>query len=292
MNALDFGSPPLADQRTYAPLVVNGSMMSDVGLARKNNEDKVTFIVPGPRLPEYARGSLLLVADGMGGHAAGEVASQIAADTIRQGFYFLDGAVPDILRTCFEDANTAIRHRVQSDPACAGMGTTCTVIAVQDGKAYLGHIGDSRAYLRRNGTMHQISPDHTMVAQLVRDGALTQEEADQHPDRHVLIKALGTKALIDPFVWDEGLPLLEGDRILLCSDGLSDFVPGPEIEQIVAAHPPADACDALITAALLAGGYDNVSVGVFVIDRYTESGDRPVQPTRRVDETPDLDSPA
>jgi serine/threonine protein phosphatase PrpC len=247
-------------------LSVTGTMLTHPGLVRRNNEDVVAYVLPAAAEAASARGALALVADGMGGHAAGEVASAIAADTIRRLYYELDGAPGDVLATAFAAANEAIYRRSAADPACAGMGTTCTALALRDAAAFLAHIGDSRAYLLRDGRLRQISEDHSLVAQLVRDGALTAEQAARSPQRHVILRALGTEPNAEPAVWRQGLPLRPGDVFVLCSDGLSDLVDDGTIGDIAGRLPPAEACAALIAAALAAGGTDNVSVGVFAIE--------------------------
>jgi protein phosphatase len=208
---------------------------------------------------------LALVADGMGGHAAGEVASQIAARTVLRLYYKLEGPPPEILANCLRTANQAIRKRSRTDPDCAGMGTTCTVLAICEGAAYLAHIGDSRAYLLRDGRLRQVSDDHSLVAKLVRDGVLTEEEAAPSPKRNVLLRALGIEASVDPTIWQRGFSLHAGDAFVLCSDGLSDLVDDALIAETVTRLTPFEACYALVDAALAAGGTDNVSVGVFAV---------------------------
>jgi protein phosphatase len=268
-------------------LMVTGAMRTNVGLVRTNNEDSVAFVLPRHNAGGLPDAALLVVADGMGGHAAGEVASQMAIASLCSGFYDARGDIPDILRTCLQQANAAVYERSLADPACAGMGTTCTAIAVSGNAAYLGHVGDSRAYLHRKGEkMHQISPDHTLVGDLVRLGSITREEAETHEDRNVLVKALGTKPTLEPTVWTEGLPLRAGDILILCSDGLSDLVSADTIERISDQDDPLDACDQLVAAALEAGGYDNISVGVFHIVSPEDRIVRPVHPTRSEEADP------
>jgi protein phosphatase len=260
-------------------LTLTGAMLSHPGAVRSHNEDSVAYVLPSG---DHAlrRGALMLVADGMGGHAAGEIASQIAAETIRQQFYLAEGPVPDVLAHCFSAANTAIHQRSLDDAECSGMGTTCTAVAVRGCHAYLAHVGDSRAYLLRDGALLQLSDDHTLVAQLMRDGVLTEAEAAASPDRNVIVKALGTRSEVAPDIWDEGLELCLGDRLVLCSDGLSDCIDDETIGTIVRQHCPFEACNALIEAALQCGGHDNISVGVFAIVE-TEP-QRPDRPTRRI----------
>jgi PPM family protein phosphatase len=251
-------------EQASTPLSITGTMLTDTGRVREHNEDTVAYSLPnGGRLAE--RELLALVADGMGGHLAGEVASSIAADLVLRLYFERQGSPTERLVNCLSSANQAIYERGQSDPACSGMGTTCTVLAVRGNAAFLGHVGDSRAYLLRSGKLQQISEDHSLVAQMVRDGVLTEEQAAHSPDKNVILRALGNEARVKPTVWREGLPLIAGDALVLCSDGLSDVVEKAQIEEIVREKPPFDACQALIDAALAAGGPDNISVGVFAV---------------------------
>jgi serine/threonine protein phosphatase PrpC len=247
------------------PLPVVGTMLTHPGCVRELNEDAVAYVLPPADRHTASHGALALVADGMGGHAAGEVASRIAANTIRRLYYQKKGSPPAVLAACFTAANTAIQERSRSDPSCAGMGTTCTALAFQGNTVYLAHIGDSRAYLLRDGELRQISEDHSLVAQLVRDGAMTEEEAALSPERNVILRCLGTEREAKPSISGRGIPLRIGDAFLLCSDGLSDLVDDTVIAETVARLPPFEACRALVDAALAAGGTDNVSVGIFVV---------------------------
>ena len=246
-------------------LCLNGAMLSDVGLVRALNEDSVLYIPPQQNNSDQNRGGLALVADGMGGHAAGEVASAMAADIISRRYFDLEGSVPDLLTSAFKEANREIFKKSESNPACKGMGTTCTALAFDDSQVWLAHIGDSRAYLLRAGELQQLSEDQTLVARMVQQGELSEEEAENSPMRSVILQALGTRPDIVPIVWKEAMPLLEGDVLLLCSDGLSNTVPNETIADIAGRLPPYEACQALINAALEAGGQDNISLGIFSV---------------------------
>ncbi len=249
-----------------AGIRVVGAMRTDVGRIRSSNEDAVAFVAPADGVPEAKLGYFALVADGMGGHAAGEVASALAAEVVRRVFFSLDVPAPQALKTAFETANRAIFDRAARDPECTGMGTTCTAIVIRDNRLWLAHVGDSRAYLLRDGKLTQLSDDQTLHAQLVREGVLTPEEAERTPGGNVILQALGTRLEISPTVWAEGLPLRIGDAVVLCSDGLSNLVTDDDIAAIASEHAPHEACVRLIDAALRAGGYDNISVGVFLIE--------------------------
>jgi len=266
-----------------AETCIAGAMLSHPGLVREHNEDSVVYRVPRPDDPSSRLGAFALVADGMGGHAAGEVASSIAARITHFIYYQQDRPAPVALAEAFFAANKVIHQRSLADPECAGMGTTCTVVVVRDDCAWLGHVGDSRAYLVRNGEIHQMSEDHSLVASLVRDGAMTPEEAATSPERNVILRALGTQATVEPQIWDEGLPLRLGDVLVLCSDGLSDLIDDATIAATVSQYPPSEACQALVDAALAAGGHDNVSVGIFAITAEPPQASAEDRPTRTTD---------
>ncbi len=262
-------------------LRLTGAMLSHQGCVRTNNEDVVCYELPHGNDALATHGALAIVADGMGGEAAGEVASRLAADAIRDHFYAAERSIPEALAAGIAAANEAIYHHSQANPECAGMGTTCTVIAMRDDHLYLGHVGDSRAYILRARELHQISVDHSLVAAMVRDGTLTREEAAVSPDRNIILQALGTNPTVEPLVWNEGMPLHVADVVVLCSDGLSDLVQDDEIARAVGERSPYEACEALIDAALAAGGHDNVSVGVFVVSAAVAQPARP-RDTREV----------
>jgi serine/threonine protein phosphatase PrpC len=272
---------PTELDRTTPALRVDGAMLTNVGLVRSKNEDAVTFVVPPARGAAAGEDSLLLVADGMGGHAAGQVASALAAEIVRRVFFELTGTVRNLLSIAFRAANNAILDYGQAHPECAGMGTTCTVLAVRDGQAWLAHVGDSRAYLLRAATLRQLSEDQTLIRKLVRDGMMTEQEALVSDQNNVLLQALGTAPEINPELWSEGLQLEPDDILILCSDGLHGLVPDKTIAEIAARAEPLDACNELIQAALKAGGHDNVSVGVFRVIGVPGLGDDPGGSTTR-----------
>jgi PPM family protein phosphatase len=220
---------------------------SDVGLQREGNEDS-----------GYAGPSLLAVADGMGGHAAGEVASSVAVATLAQ----LERDVPggdllDTLARAVAEANKAISQMVTVDPKLDGMGTTLTALLWAGGRLGLVHVGDSRAYLLRDGKLEQITHDHTFVQTLVDEQRITPEEADHHPQRSLLLRALDGRGDPDPDLSLRDVQV--GDRYLLCSDGLSGVVPFEAIAEALSESDPDAAVDALVRMALEGGGPDNVT---------------------------------
>lgn len=253
-------------------LIVTGSMATDVGRVRTRNEDSVSYMIPsdGDVTPDCRL--LAVVADGVGGHAAGDVASRLATETVFGVYSELSGRAETVLLACLNAANAAILERGASDPQCEGMATTCTVLLLTEADMCLAHIGDSRAYRLRGGELKQVSEDHSLVAEMVREGTMAEEEAELNPHRNVILRALGAESAIDPMLLRE--PFAIGDRFVLCSDGLSNVVGFETIRQIVSERPPAEACRAMIDAALEGGAPDNVSVGVFAIDRETVVSER------------------
>ena len=227
---------------------------SHVGRVRDQNEDSVH-----PTDDTATEGPVLVaVADGMGGHAAGEVASAHAIAAITE----MEGA-PAAQRVVA--ANERVLDAAQADSSLAGMGTTLTLaIFWPDGRMELGHVGDSRAYLWRNDRLTQLTIDHTYVRELVAQGRLDPAEADKHPRRHVLTRTIG---MPDVKVDSIETHLMAGDRIVICSDGLTDYVELDRIERIIAStHAPTDAAWSLVEAANAAGGIDNTTVAVVDAD--------------------------
>lgn len=224
---------------------------SDVGRVRKSNEDAF-----------WHSGRLFIVADGMGGHAAGEIASRIATETIRS-WRFPDETAPaeadrSAVREALLAANQAVYEQAVRDPACRGMGTTVTLALLSSSRATLGHVGDSRAYLIRDGRLVRLTEDHSVVAELVRTGGLTEEEASAHPFRNLLTRALGTAREVEVDV--ETVPLQAGDGLLLCTDGLSGVLSESELLRLVSeAQDPQTAVGRMLDAANAAGGPDNIT---------------------------------
>ena len=224
---------------------------SDIGLVRSINQDAVF-----PTDPGSGPGPLLvIVADGMGGHAAGDVASRLAVETAVGG----DERDPTDRIT---DANLAVVEASTGDPALAGMGTTMSMALIEpSGRAVLGHVGDSRIYLWREQRLEQLSRDHTYVAELVESGRIDADEAANHPHRHMITRALGSARSVK--VDRMETEFREGDRLVLCSDGLTTMVDDTTIARILGdADDPVGAVWDLIEAANRAGGVDNTTVAV------------------------------
>lgn len=226
---------------------------SDVGRVRDGNEDSYLL-----KEPYFA------VADGMGGHLAGDVASRIAVQTISENTG--DGETgPQELERAVKDANAAIYAKASSDPSLHGMGTTCTLVFVADSEIHIAHVGDSRAYLFRDGEISLITEDHTLVGRMVKEGRLQPEEAERHPQRSIITRALGVDAEIDVDLL--AIPIKDGDRVLLCSDGLTSMIKADAIQDVLARNEdPQAAVDELIDAANAAGGEDNITAVLLSFD--------------------------
>ncbi|CAG2153905.1 PP2C family protein-serine/threonine phosphatase [Cupriavidus numazuensis] len=262
MNAPDASDDPTPLALPRVPrLRVACAMQSDTGCVRQHNEDAVGCMIPRDDDPLALAGALAVVADGMGGHAAGEVASHIALRSMLHVYYASAGPPPQALAAALVAANDAICERAGADPACKGMGTTCSVVAIVDDRAYVAHVGDSRIYLLRGTAFRQLTQDDSVVARMVRDGLLTEAEARRHPERHVLVRVLGTKEF-RPAVAPRGMPLQHGDLLVLCTDGITDQIDDATLASVVRSHAPVDACTKLVELAREAGGADNATVAI------------------------------
>jgi protein phosphatase len=269
------------DRPIPARLSLSGAMATDVGRVRPSNEDCVAFVAPDPGSPFAEKGFLAIVADGMGGHAAGEIASAIAVEVVRDEVYRSDKPAPLALAAAMEKANLAIRDHSRQHPETAGMGTTCTAILAREDALFLAHVGDSRAYIFRDNALHRLSEDQTLHEQMIRDGLMTREEAANRPGANFILQALGARDEIAPVIFAEGLPLRPGDRLLLCSDGLHGLVDDAAIASALALADAREACEKLIAAANEAGGQDNISVGVFHVEwRGADSPPPPAGPAQ------------
>lgn len=240
------------------------ALLSDQGCHRKNNQDSGKIVYPANGNVS-TRGLLVIVADGMGGHKAGEVASQTAVETIAEVYQRAKGTPGEALERAFLQANRSILELATENQEMAGMGTTCTALAIVGNEAWAAHVGDSRLYLVRGDSIYQLSEDHTAIREMVRQGLLTAEAAEHHEDRNVLLRAMGTKPELTIMCWPEPMDVRQGDAFLLCSDGLHDLVQDSEMLAVVKDAPPEDACRKLILMAKERGGYDNITVAAVAI---------------------------
>lgn len=226
---------------------------SHVGMRRQANEDRYALV---PSL------GLFLVADGMGGHAAGQVASQLAAESAVRALEALQGAtvaLAERLRHAVACANREIFHAAEAKAELAGMGTTFVAMLFGEERLALAHVGDSRAYLLRQGRLRALTDDHSIVAELLRRQAISEEAARAHPHRHVLTRALGVRPRIEPDLAE--MTPQPGDVFVLCSDGLTTHVCDERIAEFVGGEGDLEAAaERLVDAANAAGGLDNVTV--------------------------------
>jgi serine/threonine protein phosphatase PrpC len=228
---------------------------SDLGRQRRGNEDNY-----------YVRAPLFVVADGMGGAQAGEVASAIAVKQFEGGLP--DGEDPgEALAALIREANTRIHEQARSDVQHAGMGTTTTAAYLTGDTVVVAHVGDSRCYLLRDGDLIRLTRDHSLVDELIRRGKLTEEQAESHPQRSVITRALGPEPSVEVDV--EAFPARAGDVFLLCSDGLTSMVHEPELKRMLAdrERPLEQTGRRLIAAANEAGGRDNITVILFRVEQ-------------------------
>ncbi|MCX7926200.1 MAG: protein phosphatase 2C domain-containing protein [Fimbriimonadales bacterium] len=234
---------------------------SEIGHARENNEDKFDFYEPDETSLLAARGCVYLVCDGMGGHNAGQIASELAAKQFLHAYYHLGGVAQEAARHAVQLAHQYIAEMASKIPSRYGMGTTLTALILKQDEGILVQVGDSRCYRLREGRFEQLSRDQTLVAHLVEQGILTPEQAKYHPQRNVIRQAVGVHDPSEPFEPDiETFPLQAGDVYLLCSDGLTDMVDDAEIEAILRSEPLTRAAWKLVDRALANGGRDNVTV--------------------------------
>jgi protein phosphatase len=244
--------------------------LTDVGCERTQNEDYYCYVEPEEEDQFLRRGRLVVVADGMGGHIGGQIASGLAVDSLRDTF--LDENAPTdpqaVLVAGFTRAQQSILAEATRQPELNGMGTTCTAVIVRDGELTYGHIGDSRLYLFREGWLTQLTEDHTLVNNLVKSGAITAEQAAVHEKRNVLTAALGMRSeQVAADFSNEPLRLQENDAIVLASDGLHGLVSLDEIRNAVSTLSAYECCRTLVGLARQRGGPDNITVQILRILR-------------------------
>jgi protein phosphatase len=226
---------------------------TDVGLRRRINEDRFAL---SPEL------SLYLVADGMGGHTAGQVASELAVEASIQAIAALEGAsasLAEMLRYTVASANRAIFNTAREKPELAGMGTTLVCLLAGRGRCALAHVGDSRGYLVRQGRIRQLTDDHSIVGELLRRNQISEDAARDHPHRHVLTRALGVRRAVEADLLE--LTPADGDVFVLCSDGLTNHVEDHEIAKAVADESDLqEVCERMVDLANGRGGEDNTTI--------------------------------
>jgi serine/threonine protein phosphatase PrpC len=246
-------------------LTIEFASLSDRGRVRLNNEDAHGQFVPDTSAEIEERGEVFVVADGMGGHRGGEIASRIAVRTIL-AFYTAESGADraKALARAFHEANETIIQEAVADSTLFGMGTTCTALALHQGRAYFAHVGDSRCYLLRRGKILQVTTDHSIVGEMVRSGIISDEDARTHPKRNVITRSLGAQPDVVAETPDS-IELQLGDTFLLCSDGLTAYLSDIDLTVVLTTNPPEAACKKLVQMANEQGGRDNITVQVITI---------------------------
>ena len=245
-------SKEYATMATGFPFHLTVGQHTDIGRQRKNNEDSLLAIVPEDSEILAKKGALFVVSDGLGGHENGEIASTLAVRTINEKYYEdTQDSIPDALRLAIQQANAEI-HQAGKE-----MGTTCVVAVLQGDTVHIANVGDSRAYLERAGQLRQLSRDHSIVADELRAGLITKEQARHHPQLNVITRCLGTDNTVEVDTFSESVQ--DGDRLLLCTDGLTNLVEEEELARIVQQFQPAESVNQLILRANEEGGPDNIT---------------------------------
>lgn len=240
---------------------------TDVGCQRGNNEDAFGYWEPEDEAQFPRKGRLAVVADGMGGYEGGQEASRLAVESVISSYRDFRGDDPQqALVEALHAAHRRIRQQAAAHVEFTGMGTTCTAAALIETSLYFAHVGDTRIYLVRGGEIRQLTRDHSYVGRLVESGVLSREEAEHHPQRNILIAAMGSG--VDLILDSPGRPepLESGDRLLLCTDGLWGQVRDAEILQIVENHDPQEAAGEFIRLARERGGPDNITVEILELE--------------------------
>jgi protein phosphatase len=254
-----------------APAGLEASYISDRGKVRPGNEDSACAVIPDDPALLRRKGALMVVADGMGGHEGGEIASRITVDRVRAAYYTASAPPREALPDAVRAANLEVLEHARQNPRLAGMGTTCTAVVVVDGAAWLAHVGDSRLYLVRGGAAYRMTQDHSVAMELVAQGLLTLAEADHHEQRNIISRAVGTRERVEVATWKDPFPLLPGDSLVLSTDGMHETIRDEEIGAITErAADCRDACQLLLRLALERDGSDNITVAVLRVPRRIE----------------------
>jgi protein phosphatase len=239
---------------------------TDVGCVRENNEDSYRYWEPEDNGAFSQLGRLVIVADGMGGTEGGQIASRIAVETLEKEYARSPEADPQRrLLEAFRQAHFAVRDAAHEKPVLLGMGTTLTAFVLLKESVYFAHVGDSRLYLLRAGKLKALTRDHSLVARLVESGVIRSEQAENHPQKHVLTAAVGVSDDLEPDFSPEALTVEPQDTLMVCSDGLWGQVSQDEISEALAKSPQ-EACDRLVALAREHGGPDNITLQVVRVE--------------------------
>lgn len=249
---------------------------TDLGRIRENNEDKFEFFQPDDPDVLATKGSLYAVADGMGGHAAGQIASEMALKNVVKTYYSDNSPmVEESIRAAVQQANGIIYETARAIPERSGMGTTITLLIVRGEEAFVAQVGDSRCYRVRDGKIKQMTEDHSWVSEQVRMGGMTREEAEMSPFKNVITRCLGTAPSVEVDIYYEDLKI--GDCYLLCSDGLSGEVKEDEMRKAMSDGSPSEAALQLVELALDRGGKDNITVLILKISDIVTQEEKPTK---------------
>lgn len=259
---------------------IQHAAISDVGLRRSNNQDSYAVVLAGSPELWARRGHLFMVADGMGAHAAGELASKMATDTVPHTYNkLMEEPPPAAIRQAIEDANGRIHTRGQANLDFRGMGTTTSALVLMPEGALVAHVGDSRVYRVRENRIEQLSFDHSLVWEMMAAGKIRESEVPSYIPKNIITRSLGPSAQVQVDL--EGpFPLAPGDTFMLCSDGLSGQVSDEELGAILGALPPREAAQTLVDLANLRGGPDNITVIVIQVGNLPAAPSVPPVPLR------------
>lgn len=246
-------------------LSVSVGAKTDMGRVRENNEDKYEFFIPDDEGELASRGMIFVVCDGMGGHEAGQIASELAVKTFIDNYRNHPAEDAEMAaRSAAIAANRFVNDVALAIPSRKGMGTTLSALMLIQDRALTAQVGDSRVYRLRDGEIAQITPEHTWIEETVAAGLMTRADAENHPYKHVITRAIGVDPEVTPDVaWHD---LREGDVYLLCSDGLTNHVPDEALARTLAEFGPSESAWRLVSAALIDGGSDNATAIVVRVD--------------------------
>jgi PPM family protein phosphatase len=245
---------------------------TDLGRVRENNEDKYEFYIPENEDDLALRGMAFVVCDGMGGHEAGQIASELACKTFLDVYFNHPGDAPEsALLAGLKAANRYVLDVARAVPSRRGMGTTLSALILLQDQAWIAHVGDSRIYRLRDGALEPITKDHTWIEEALASGQIRPEEAETHPYRHVLTRAIGTEENVPPDIFSTDLR--QGDVFLLCSDGLTNHVSDEELAAVLSESGPSETAWKLVGMALVGGGSDNCTVLAVRVDELAPIGE-------------------
>ena len=253
-----------AVELTHKPILSVGAK-TDIGRVRENNEDKYEFFLSETDSDLATKGHIFVVCDGMGGHEAGQIASELACKTFIDVYRNHPSDDPAVAgRAAVAAANRLINDVARAIPSRKGMGTTLSALLVVQNKGYVVQVGDSRAYRLRGSECEQLTTDHTWVEETIRAGLMPREEAENHPYKHVITRALGTEQTVEPDVFDFEIEV--GDMYFLCSDGVTNHVSNERVGEVMLGSSPSAVAWKMVGEALVGGGSDNATALVVRVD--------------------------